>query len=201
MSHYSRQLSISKWIGLGILCIVIVILAMKSSDYRRQLHAVSQLAEFRPTVIWKSGNVDFLTIIPWDGTMFIEDLKAGGKDFTDSSLDRIADFHDLTSLQLDGTKITDGGLSKLSHLHKLQHLSLSECSVTDVGMKHLVGLKQLEVLELNDTGVTEQGVRLLQLKLPKVRIYYAGNRWIDEIGDIESRRIEDVWKQLDAEQK
>jgi len=187
--------------GLGILCIVFAILAMKFYDYRRQLHAVSQLAEFRPTVIWKSGNVDFLTVIPWDGTMFVEDLKAGGKDFTDSSLDWVADFHDLTSLQLDGTKITDGGLSNLSHLHKLQHLSLGECSITDVGVKHLVGLKQLEVLELNDTGVTEQGVRLLQSKLPKVRIYYAGNRWIDEIGDIESRRVEEAWKQRDAGQK
>ena len=164
---------------------------MKFYDYHRQLHAVSQLAEFRPTVVWKSGNVDFLSVIPWDGSMFPADKEVDKKDFTDSSLEWVAEFHNLTSLQIAGTRITDGGLSKLSHMHRLKELFLCECSITDGGLKYLAGLQQLEVLELNDTGVTEQGVMLLQSKLPKVRIYLqaiVGSTKLATLSHAESRK-------------
>jgi Leucine-rich repeat (LRR) protein len=78
----------------------------------------------------------------------------------------VAGLKKLRLLWLLKTGVSD--VRPLAGLTELKDLSLGETKVTDLGP--LAGLTKLERLDLQGTPVTEDDVKLLQARLPKLRI-------------------------------
>lgn len=89
---------------------------------------------------------------------------------TDSDIQHIGSFREMTSLGLGGTQITNNGLGHLANLSKLEHLDLRDTQISDAGLKHLTGLSKLKSLALANTNVSEEGVKKLQKALPHCQI-------------------------------
>jgi hypothetical protein len=59
------------------------------------------------------------------------------RSFCVGSLEVIANFKNLTRLDISATKATDAGLKKLAKLERLTALDLRHTKVTDAGLKRL----------------------------------------------------------------
>jgi hypothetical protein len=85
---------------------------------------------------------------------------------TDTGLQTLKSLKNLRRLDLRGSSITDSGLANLSGLHELRELSLSRTAVSDAGLKHLEQLTKLQWLALSNTAVTTSGAKALKKHLP-----------------------------------
>jgi hypothetical protein len=80
-------------------------------------------------------------------------LADRGSTISDDSLERIAKYSDLETLQLVGN-ITDDGMSHLQSLRRLKRLSLAGLDIDGRGLKSLVALPELKELCLRSTRVS-----------------------------------------------
>lgn len=83
-------------------------------------------------------------------------LKSGNTLISDSALDIISQFNNITRLQLDHTNITDKGLGLLRSLTNLQSLNLVGTKVTATGLLALKDLKSLGTIYLYQTNVKKE---------------------------------------------
>ncbi len=95
------------------------------------------------------------------GLTLLTQLRCGGPQFTDDSLDHIKDLPKLDTLLLRGSTINDAGFDKIKQMHSLKHLELAYTKVTDAGLQSIAQLKQLERLDLSYTVVSDAGLEWL----------------------------------------
>lgn len=88
------------------------------------------------------------------------DLK--GMPVRDEELSTIADFTNLSTLNLNFTGITGAGLKTLQGLKNLQSLSLSGTKLTFSTVKPMMGMKRLKKLTLWNTGLSAGDLQQLQ---------------------------------------
>ena len=106
--------------------------------------------------------LDELTTFPDLTSLHIVDCP----EVTDAGLKRVESLQKLRRLDLRGSSITDDGLSRLADLKELRELCLKRTAVSDDGLVHLKQLKNLEWLALGDTSVTTEGAKGLKDYLP-----------------------------------
>lgn len=89
---------------------------------------------------------------------------------TDAAADTLAKMTALERLHLENTKVSDAGLAKLAGLPKLEYLNLYGDKITDAGIAHLASAKGLKKLFVWQTGVTQAGAKVLEGKLPELKV-------------------------------
>jgi hypothetical protein len=94
--------------------------------------------------------------VPSDAIVFdrLKSLSLGSHEVDDACAARVAQCHDLTSLELCYTGITDEGLKQLAELPLLTHLTFDSHFVTDDGIAYLKGLPSLQTLNLRASRIT-----------------------------------------------
>ena len=91
------------------------------------------------------------------GTMVIFD----GKKFSDSHVNLLAEFKNLTTVRFNDANVTDAGLKVLGRLKQLTDVRFLNTKISDAGLKELRGLDNLEILF--DTALEVEPLRLLQV--------------------------------------
>lgn len=91
----------------------------------------------------------------------IAELKLGGTQITDATLEHLEQFAELRQLNLENTTITDEGIAHLKGCDKLWYLNLVNTQVTDQGLKTLSDLPELRRVYLYQTKVTTEGIASL----------------------------------------
>jgi len=101
--------------------------------------------------------------VPPDAIVFkrLKSLSLGGDAIDDACAARVAECHDLTSLELFYTGVTDAGLKQIAELPRLSHLDLDSHVVTDDGIAHLKRLRGLQTLSLRASRLTEETLKHL----------------------------------------
>ena len=122
------------------------------------------------------------------------------RDVTDDSLKAVAQFKNLTDLDLaphwtseKKSRIPNEGLQHLASLKKLTRLDLSRTTVTDAGLEHLAKLEKLQVLNLHQTEVTDAGLQglaglkeLTHLHLHNTAVADDGLSWLTGIPNLKT---------------
>ena len=101
-------------------------------------------------------------------------LNLNGKGITDSLLIKVAEFTNITRLQLSNTPITDAGLGFLRSLTNLQYLNLVSTRVTMRGLLQIKDLPRLQAIYLYKTLITAADWTLLKTSFPKVTLDSGG---------------------------
>ena len=91
----------------------------------------------------------------------LTDLSLEETSVSDNGLVHVRDLHKIEWLNLYRTEIGDAGLQTLSQLRSLQHLPVGETNVTDDGLAHLKDMRQLLYLGVRANHVTDDGVKHL----------------------------------------
>jgi hypothetical protein len=94
-------------------------------------------------------------------------LAPNNTKISDESLKLLAEWQDLTGLDLEGSPITDVGLAHLKKLSSIRFMRLANTEITDAGVKHLANHRSLRNIEFGN-GVTAEGLSNLRL-LPSLR--------------------------------
>ena len=89
---------------------------------------------------------------------------------TDDWLEHLKVLTKLEYLLLSVTKV-NAGLVHLKGLNSLRTLTLRSTKITDAGLVHLKGLTEIRELDLGETKVTTAGVKMLNMALPKCKIF------------------------------
>lgn len=97
---------------------------------------------------------------------------------TDTTLDQLASFRHLTTLDLSGTRVTAKGIQKLQFFQNLRALTADSCSgIDDEALLEISRIPSLQTLSLRNTQVTDDGMpalltlgglRTLRLRGPKI---------------------------------
>jgi hypothetical protein len=91
----------------------------------------------------------------------LQKLHLGWTEIDDQALAVIAQFRDLTDLDLRETKVSDEGLLSLQSLGNLKCLGLQGLSITDRGVDALRDMASLTRLDLSHTEITNRSVEAL----------------------------------------
>ena len=86
------------------------------------------------------------------------------------SIEALRQFSHLSSLDLSGALIDPNALKELAMLDGLQDLSLTLADVNDSIIPILSKMKNLRTINLAKTKITKNGIRVLEQKLPNLRI-------------------------------
>jgi internalin A len=97
-------------------------------------------------------------------------LNIGLSEVTDAGLKELAVFANLTELAMLGAAVTDEGLKELARHKKLTTLNLCVTRVTDAGLKELAQFKNLTKLNLVGTPTTKAAIEELRKAMPKCEI-------------------------------
>jgi N-acyl-D-aspartate/D-glutamate deacylase/Leucine-rich repeat (LRR) protein len=92
------------------------------------------------------------------GLTHLRELRLAQTEIKGGSL---ANFPQLTDLDLNDTRIRDEGMKALERLKHLQTLSLRDTLITDEGLKSITGLTELTALDLYGVKMTDAGLRAL----------------------------------------
>lgn len=98
------------------------------------------------------GDLDVLSRLPR-----LRRLKLGGP-VDDAGAARIADVHELVTLNLPGGRFTNAGLERLAGLPRLELLRFHSPNVTDDGLRHIAEMPSLRFLHLIDVPVSDAGI-------------------------------------------
>ncbi len=97
-------------------------------------------------------------------------LDIGGTKITDSGLEKLVDFPNLTRLHLENTNVGDIGLSHLPALKNLVYLNLFNTQVSDASIEHLKLLEKLEQVYLWKTQISEVAAEKLMIERPDLTV-------------------------------
>ena len=97
-------------------------------------------------------------------------LDIGGTKITDSGLEKLVDFPNLTRLHLENTNVGDIGLSHLPALKNLVYLNLFNTQVGDASIEHLKLLEKLEQVYLWKTQISEVAAEKLMIERPDLTV-------------------------------
>ena len=97
-------------------------------------------------------------------------LDIGGTKITDSGLEKLVDFPNLTRLHLENTNVGDIGLSHLPALKNLVYLNLFDTQVGDASIEHLKLLEKLEQVYLWKTQISEVAAEKLMIERPDLTV-------------------------------
>jgi len=112
----------------------------------------------------------------------LEILALRGMEVTNTQLEDIVRTQTkLESLYLGYTHVTDHGLKYLERLPRLEDLDLTNTLVTDDGLKHLGTLAQLKSLNVDGTHVTDEGLKHLGA-LTNLELLFVGSTHITDDG-------------------
>jgi|GEM_PF-2586176 len=115
----------------------------------------------------------------------LNDLRIGGADVGDASLDAVGRRKSLRVLDVSGAKrVTDAGVAALAGCRTLESLNLSQTGITSQSLPTVSSFRQLRELNLSNTGVREGLWRLGVLKrLERLELGGLGNRETPLTGD------------------
>jgi uncharacterized membrane protein len=122
---------------------------------------------------------EFSLLLPLSEQVTWMDLSRLDLSELDKSL--LAEFHNLTRLNMSGTGISDDTLEYLSTLSNLMYLNLYATNISDNGIQHLQELTNLSSLYLWRTNITPEGIESLQSIFPDLYIN-TGNQFSSESG-------------------
>jgi uncharacterized membrane protein len=112
----------------------------------------------------KAGNNDVKELLPFKEQLIW--LKLGGTQINDSALATVAQFTNLTRLNLENTNITNQGISNLATLTQLQYLNLVGTDISTEGLLPLSNLGKLQQVFLFKTKISSQSFNELVVKMP-----------------------------------
>jgi hypothetical protein len=135
---------------------------MKINEYGHDTFINEAVAGAVPAFKFQKWNNGMIATLPVPETSFGLDLK--DVPVTDAGLKELANFKNLTMLNLWRTKVTDAGLKELAPFKNLIILRLNGTQVTNEGFKELAKLKSLITLSIIDTQVTDVGLKELALQ-------------------------------------
>lgn len=120
-------------------------------------------------------------------TNFIQiDFSQIADEIGDNQLSYLESFKEqLRWLDIGGTKITDSGLEKLVDYPNLTRLHLENTNVGDIGISHLPALKNLVYLNLFNTEVSDASIEYLKL-LEKLEQVYL---WKTQISEVAAEKL------------
>ncbi|MDX1962466.1 MAG: hypothetical protein SFX18_04890 [Pirellulales bacterium] len=99
-------------------------------------------------------------------------LQMANPDVTDETLAHVADLTELTEIDLNDTQITDAGLAILAKLPKLRIVRLRGTKITDEGFRtHLLPLTEIIELDLRETPIKSATLRQWKTQFPDERKY------------------------------
>lgn len=180
-----RQLLLAVLV-LSILCGWLSVIRMSAQVQRECVEVVHRLGGVVtydktlhyppfPQWLWKYLGIDAYSHVIAVGYDLRDENGVTDPPVTDASLECVASFSKLESLDLSNTDVTDAGLIHLIDLSALRILNLSNTDVTDVGLSELTNLSSLQFLDLEGTLVSLEGVCTLQSSLEGCEIRYSEN--------------------------
>lgn len=102
-------------------------------------------------------------------------LNLGATQISDEGIGHLRELKNLRELRLDRTNVTSDGIEHVKSLPNLVRLYLNGTKIDDGALEELKGLTSLERLDIRGTGLTDAGYNELKRALPDCELPMHGN--------------------------
>lgn len=107
-----------------------------------------------------------------DGSLHTVDFSSAPLAATNDVLHRLGESRRLAVLRLRGATLDDAAAPTLAEFTELTELDLRQTAITNAGLSHLATLRNLKLLHLTGATVTREGVKPLRQALLNCRIVF-----------------------------